>query len=326
MSDDWQQRSEVYRRVPDLVGDPERALALLERLCRRTRDGTDLFFIDLAVQGVGLRSPQHASRAAQLRNRLFEHFPAAPEELFQTVETPRDGEVPLWREVAAGVFWMGTEEGEGHEDEHPRHRVEVPSPFFIAAVPVTNRQFAAFAPERKLRSWRGVQDADLAHHPAVAVSWFEAVSFCRWLSTRGEGMGEARLPREDEWEFACRAGTETAYWSGSSLRDLARVGWYSENSGGRTHRVGEKEPNPYGLYDLHGNVWEWTSSCYRPYPYNDGDGREDPEPTEARRVLRGGSWDNDAYNARAAYRNFNPPGSRHVNVGFRVVRSSPISV
>jgi len=249
----------------------------VDRLRRRTTDGHDLYFLHEALGEVADRWPDRGDRAAVARRDLFDHRPAPDPELFRTVGLADGREVPLWCEVPAGSFRIG-------------------------CVPVTNRQYAAFDPGKAARKWEGVPEAELASHPRVVVDWYEAVSFCRWLAGHA-GLEGARLPAGEEWEHACRAGTKTAYWSGDSEEDLASVGWYNANSGGRTHRVGGKPANPWGLYDVHGNVWEWTSEV------SGGGGR----------VLRGGAFWNRAGGARSAYRGGWRPGLRLGDGGFRVV-------
>ncbi len=226
LSEKWQERAEVYRRLPELVGDPERALALLDRLRRRTRKGNDLYFLDLAVRSASERWPDHARKAADLLGRFYDHVPPPSDDLFQWIDTPLDGRVPLWREIPAGRFWMGSPEGEGDNDERPRHEVVLTTPFRIGAVPVTNAQYAAFDPEHQATPWEGVSAAELRFHPAESVTWFAATSFCRWLAAHAPWARGARLPLEEEWEHACRAGTETRYWSGDDEAGLERVGWY----------------------------------------------------------------------------------------------------
>jgi formylglycine-generating enzyme required for sulfatase activity len=328
LSEKWQERAEVYRRLPELVGDPERALGLLDRLRRRTRDGNDLYFLDLAVRSVGDRWPDQARKAADLLRRLYDHIPP-PEDLFRWIDTPADGRVPFWREIPAGRFWMGSPEGEGDNDERPRHEVVLPQPFQISVVPVTNAQYAAFDPHHKPTSWPGVSEEELPFHPAESVTWFAAMSFCRWLAARAPCAHGARLPLEGEWEYACRAGTETRYWSGDEEEDLGRVGWYDANSEGRTHRVGEKPASAWGLYDMHGNVWEWTASPYTErYEIPEGGVILDPtavelppvaEPSGEGFVVRGGSYWDDAVGSRAAYRYIRDPGLEFWDRGFRVV-------
>ena len=169
------------------------------------------------------------------------------------------------------------------------------------------------------------------HFPRVSISWYEAVSFCRWLATL-PGFEGARLPWDAEWEVACRAGTEAAYWSGNTEADLDRVGWYGENSGGRAHHVAEKPANDFGLYDVHGNVWEWildttdwdafkTRAINGIFPVDPAESPADlaaPSP-RAVRLIRGGCYWVDALLSRSAFRNGLDPWLRSVNLGFRVL-------
>ncbi|MEM6927272.1 MAG: formylglycine-generating enzyme family protein, partial [Myxococcota bacterium] len=136
------------------------------------------------------------------------------------------------------------------------------------------------------------------------------------------------LPHEVEWEYACRAGTTTRFWSGDGDEDLLRVDWVDKNSGGTTHPVGDKPPNPWGLHDLHGNVWEWCADPGR--TYRDRPSSHDPTtvpwPTTpssgARRVFRGGSFVGVPANARSAFRLDSRPRDRNGVQGFRLVRAS----
>jgi len=174
------------------------------------------------------------------------------------------------------------------------------------------------------------QEAELPNHPVVDVSWYEAASFCRWLSSVFSWALGARMPTEAEWEYLCRSGTETWYWSGGGEEDLARVGWYRANSGGRTHRVGEKPANAWGLYDVHGNVWEWVlDSLDESYAGRLNGFVVDPSAVglEAaaqgasgeKRVSRGGSYRSVAGAARSAYRGFGDPSFVRETRGFRIV-------
>ena len=193
-------------------------------------------------------------------------------------------------------------------------------PLRIGAVPVTCAQYAAFDPQHEGPRFGGDEE-ELGLHPVADVTWYEAVSFCRWLDRQVPGCSGARLPTAEEWETACRAGTESVYWSGDQEDDLAGVGWYSENSEYRTHRVGEKPANAWGLYDVHGNVWEWTQTRIA-----DRDAEPEaggPDPTSGRRVIRGGSFDVGAGLARSAVRLRGEPGHRSVYLGFRVVLPAP---
>jgi formylglycine-generating enzyme required for sulfatase activity len=318
ITDQWEQRIVVYRRLLDLVGEPRRALALLDRLRRRTQNGNDLYFLDLAVQEVARRAPEVAREAAEIRAGFFSHIPPPDENLFCWIDT-LNGRVPLWREIPAGRFWMGSLEGKGYDNERPRHEVTITAPFRCGVAPVTNAQYAAFDPGHKRRAWAG--------DPVAGITWFKACSFCRWLAFVFPWARGARLPTEEEWEYACRAGSQSRYWSGDDRRDLAKVGWYEANSGARTHRVGEKPSNPWGLHDVHGNVWEWTlSAATASYGERKARLRLDPAKVEipdesvgVRRVLRGGSYWDDAVRARAMYRLFRDPWLEDRDQGFRVV-------
>lgn len=248
-------------------------------------------------------------------------------EQFRRVSTPHAGRVDLWREIPAGMFSMGSPKGEGYDDERPPHRVEITNSFRIGVVPVTNAQFAAFDPDHEPIRLRGVSKEEMQGHPVVNVSWHRAYEFCYWLAETFEWARGARLPLEEEWEYACRAGTGTCYWSGDDPKDLERVGWYGRNSRGRTHRVGEKPANPWGLYDVHGNVWEWTLSSWK----SDYSGREqgfevdraavgvELAATGAQRVARGGSFGDGAAAAWSAFRIHWYPRAESMNRGFRVL-------
>jgi formylglycine-generating enzyme required for sulfatase activity len=152
------------------------------------------------------------------------------------------------------------------------------------------------------------------------VSWNDAVEFCRRLSAR-DGK-TYRLPTEAEWESACRAGTTTAYYTGDGEAALGEAGWYAGNSREKTHPVAQKKPNAWGLYDMHGNVWQWCSDWYGDYPQADA-----TDPTGAAqgssRVVRGGSWNNLTQSCRAAHRSNDAPDDRRHSIGFRVCLGVP---
>ena len=246
-------------------------------------------------------------------------------DLFRWLNTPKDGRVPLWKTIPAGKGWIGSpEHEEGRFDsEGPRHRISLARDFQLMAVPVTRAQFAVFDPSKA--------DAEHPNHPVVEVSWDEATAFCAWLA-KLPGFEGARLPTEEEWEYACRAGSETRYWSGNTENSLAEIGWYGGNSSHQAHAVGEKPANPWGLYDMHGNAWEWTASQWK----NDYSGQASGitvDPAEAPadladasprvdRVSRGGSFWVHARRARSAVRNGYVPGIRDGDLGFRVLLPS----
>ena len=141
------------------------------------------------------------------------------------------------------------------------------------------------------------------------------------VETRGRASLQFRLPSEAEWEYAARAGTQTAYSFGDDPNQLGEYAWFDGNSGVETHPVGQKRPNAFGLYDMHGNVWEWVAdTCYKNYDGAPTDGSAwgslgDGKP----RVLRGGGWYYSPNDCRSAYRYWNPPDFRNYFFGLRVV-------
>lgn len=186
--------------------------------------------------------------------------------------------------------------------------------------------------------WRKPGFPQGEHHPVINVTWKDAMAFCEWLS-RKEGA-TYRLPTEAEWEYACRAGTTFRYNSGDTPASLTAVGQVYEAAGGQFEHVqdlvikpgdghsftapaGSFKPNAFGLYDMHGNVWEWCSDWYGAdyYAKSPVDDPQGPE-TGGRRVRRGGAWNSFPLWARASFRNWNSPESRCVNLGFRVVRNA----
>ncbi len=196
----------------------------------------------------------------------------------------------------------------------------------MAAVPVTVAQYAAFDPEHRVHRQGKIPDDRLASHPVERVTWHRACDFCRWLAKEFPWAEGARLPTEEEWEYACRAMTESRYWKGEKESDLHGAGWYGANSDARTHRVGQKAANAWGLYDLHGNVWEWTLSEWSDDYSLSEDGVEiEPsavEPsTEASggRVYRGGCYWIGARGSRSAYRSRDDPLRASRDHGFRVL-------
>jgi len=154
-------------------------------------------------------------------------------------------------------------------------------------------------------------------HPLVCISWNDAVAYCEWLS--GQTGEQYSLPTEAEWEYACRASSETTYCFGDDERLLEGYAWYSKNSERRTHPVGEKQANAWGLYDIYGNAWEWVRDWFGGYSIEPQRNPSGPE-SGTERVIRGGSWIYDAVHCRSASRYREDPGHRSGYLGFRLAR------
>lgn len=233
--------------------------------------------------------------------------------------------------IPAGSFVMGSPEslGEAKDDERPQHQVTIGKAFYIGKFEVTQAQWEAVMGTNPYDAPRsnGFYDAPgmaerLRHpeHPAT-VSWEDAQEFIKRLN-RMEGRTVYRLPSEAEWEYAARAGTSTAYSFGESQKDLGRYAWHGEDfDSGSTHPVGMKEPNGWGLHDVHGNVWEWVQDWYDEGYYASSPAM-DPQGPESgtKHVVRGGSWHQTADSWRSAFRKSYPPGYRGISIGFRLVR------
>jgi formylglycine-generating enzyme required for sulfatase activity len=232
--------------------------------------------------------------------------------------------------VPAGGFWMGSDPRKVElilPWSQPHHRVKLPE-FYIGKYPITNAQYEAFVQatgHRAPEHWEnGRAPADKAAHPVVYVSWHDARAFCVWLSQ--DTGKEVRLPSEAEWEKASQGTDGRIYPWGWGYKppmdDLCNFG----DLGGGTTPVGKYSPqgdSPYGCADMAGNVWEWTRSLWRDYPYDPTDGREDlAVGGYARRVLRGGAFDDFPVTLRCDYRHGDNPDSRADDIGFRVVVSS----
>ena len=219
--------------------------------------------------------------------------------------------------IPGGIFMMGSPEGEGRDTEKPQHEVTV-QPFFMGKYPVTQAQYQEVMGNNPSR-FKGDE------RPVECVSWNDAVEFCQRLSKKTKK--EYRLPSEAEWEYACRAGTKTPFYFGSKLTpNLARCGAIAllgllVGVGDKmTIEVGQYSPNAFGLYDMHGNVWEWCQDKWHDnYQSAPNDGRAWVSGKSIMFVLRGGSWFSIPRNCRSAYRSWCYPVSWiNGDVGFRV--------
>ncbi len=214
--------------------------------------------------------------------------------------------------IPAGTFEMGSAQGD--KDERPVHTVTISKSFYLGKYEVTQAQWQAI-----MGSNPSLFQGD-ANRPVEQV-WFDVVQdFIRKLNAK-EGDGRYRLPTEAEWEYAARAGTSTAYSFGDDVSQLGQYAWYKDNASGQTHPVGQKKPNPWGLYDMHGNVWEWVPDWYKRYSSGAATDPQGPQ-SGTHRSRRGGAWNNLAKICRSTNR-YSVAGFRDDFLGFRLVRTAP---
>ena len=227
--------------------------------------------------------------------------------------------------IPAGEFQMGSTADEvgRFDDESPAHKVRITKPFYMGVTEVTQGQWFAVM---KTKPWTGQDHVNEGNdYPATYVSWEDAVEYSRKLSAL-EGK-TYRLPTEAEWEYGCRGGTATSYSFGVNSSLLKNYGWFDENASNvdekYAHIVGTKQANPFGLYDMHGNVLEWCSDWKRDYSASTVTDPAGPT-TGSYRVYRGGSWIRSAGRCRSAFRSFSVPSYRISILGFRLALSSSV--
>jgi formylglycine-generating enzyme required for sulfatase activity len=217
--------------------------------------------------------------------------------------------------ISAGTFTMGERvEEETLLKNAPRHQVTISKNFYLGETEVTQDHFEKVMESNPSR-FKG------SKLPVDNVSWLDAVSFCQRLSelTAEKAAGRLyRLPTEAEWEYACRAESATKYCFGDNEAELNKYAWTTVNSNDSTHPVGKLKPNRWGLYDMHGNVWEWCQDWYANYPI---EAVTDPQGplTGTERVRRGGCWNNGPAYSRSAIRLWYDPSYSSKEYGFRVV-------
>ena len=217
--------------------------------------------------------------------------------------------------VPGGEFQMGSPDGEGDSNEHPQHLVKV-NGFWMGKYEVTQAQWQAVM-KNNPSYFTG------ADRPVEQVSWNDAQTFLQKLNAatvETHGRASLRLPTEAEWEYAARARTQTAYSFSDDPDQLGQYAWYGQNSNSETHSVGQKKPNDFGLYDMHGNVWEWCQDWYAD-SYSSGAQKKNPQgPSSGQfKLLRGGAWNDYPNYCRSAFRSRNGPVRRSSSIGVRVV-------
>jgi formylglycine-generating enzyme required for sulfatase activity len=264
--------------------------------------------MDQLIWGITGKKPQltNSSQSSPLS------IPQSPQSFTETLS----GNIRLEMvKIPAGSFLMGSPDNDksAYGDEKPQHRVNLQE-FYLGKYPITQEQYQAIMGNNPSHS----HFKDNPKNPVDNVNWNDAQKFCQKLS---EKTGKKyRLPSEAEWEYACRAGTQTCYYFGDNREVLGEYAWYKENSGSKTHPVGQKKPNNWGLCDLHGNVWEWCEDgwhdSYENSPKN-GTAWNDNHSQSENRVIRGGSWFNYPRNCRSAFRSC--VDLRYDHFSFRVV-------
>jgi formylglycine-generating enzyme required for sulfatase activity len=223
-----------------------------------------------------------------------------------------------WAWIPPGTFTMGSpaSEVDRQSNEGPQTQVTITRGFWMERYEVTKGEYQAVM---------GGSGGE-TNRPVVTVIWYDATNYCGKLTASERAAGRLppgyvyRLPTEAEWEYACRAGTTTrfSYGDDPGYAQLGDYAWYVSNSGNTTHAVGLKQPNPWGLYDVEGNVWEWCLDWYGTYPGGTVIDPKGPD-TGSQRVFRGGCWYSGGNLCRPALRYACPPGNQYIGVGLRVI-------
>lgn len=308
----------IRRRLPIFQAVIDRASPPLQFRYRQS--------VNLSAWDGGTNSPVFQNLVRHIRRIIGQ---PAPQEtpILKPAPEPPELETPVTRKtvnsigmrfvlIPAGTFLMGKSEAEaGDEDELPQRRVTLSQPFYLQTTPVTQGQWVQVMGENPAFFHEGGENC-----PVENVSWEEAQEFIAKLN-RLEGTDDYRLPTEAEWEYACRAGSTGRFCFGDEEGDLKNYAWYEANSEGCTRPVGLLRSNAWGLYDMHGNVFEWCQDwfgAYTPGPVTDPQGPASGE----HRVLRGGSWNSAAEEVRCAYRHRLTPSYRYRHEGFRVARDA----
>jgi len=317
MFKEWRSQDRDLRRLGDRVKD---AFDEFNRAKEEDKDGFLLprgVFAQIEEVEVAINDYLTPEQQNFVQRNRYKYKPwLNPENLPEMVDIP------------SGTFWMGSPKGKGDNDDKPHHQVTVKA-FQMGKYPVTQAQWRTVAMSPKVA-------IDLSLNPSYyrgedcsveKVDWYEAQEFCARLSRlTGESY---RLPSEAEWEYSCRAGAEeyTEYCFGDDEDQLEEYAWYDKNSDRKTHPIGQKLPNAWGIYDMHGNVWEWCADdwhdSYEEAPIDSQIWTEDiknhEDGGETAKLLRGGSWNNLAWGCRAALRSRCHATLQYSYIGFRVV-------
>ena len=321
---DWY-ASDYYQRSPrENPGGPESGSRRVVRGGSWSRGAEDCRSACRGWNNLSVRSRYLGFRLARDGSWSSDAITALPptQQKPPAYEPYQDIQDRLWDGSAApemlylpgGTFNMGDERSE-QANERPAHSVTL-SPFAIGKYPVIFEEYDKFC-EAEGRTKPSDLGWGRSDRPVINVSWDDAVAYCEWLSRQ---TGEQYcLPTEAQWEYVCRAGSETAFCFGDDEKALDNYAWHWSNAEQMTHPTGEKQANAWGLHDMHGNVWEWVQDGYGPYsaePQQDPTGPE----TSLERVIRGGAWSGPGRNCRSAFRGSWPPQNRGGWQGFRLAR------
>jgi formylglycine-generating enzyme required for sulfatase activity len=312
----------LERKIPVVPVLVEKALVPSEK--DLPRELVELVYKQAAEARVGSNYQAHINRLIKgldylLADILSDEEPKAEPRKPTPIEIPElftNGIGMEFALIPAGSFTMGSSLGIGEKNERPSRTVKITRPFYLQKTQVTQRQWKKVVGNNP-SNFEGCGDC-----PVEMVSWDDTQGFIKKLNEieRGEAY---RLPTDSEWEYATRAGTTTLFWFGDDVDKLTDYNWFRSNSESKTHPAGQKKPNPWGLYDLHGNVGEWVEDDW----HDDYNGAPDDgrswvnEPRGDYRVIRGGGWYGGARGCRSATRSSWGPGFRFSVVGFRLSRS-----
>ena len=245
---------------------------------------------------------------------------------------------PAMIHIKAGSFQMGSDHDD--DDEKPVHRVTISQEFYIGKYEVTVGEYRKFIissnhntsgscwyydnewKESKTKNWDNPGFSQNEDSPVACVNYNDAKAYTQWLSKKTHQT--YRLPTEAEWEYVARAGTTTKYSFGNSDSSLGNYAWYADNSNKKTHKVGTKQPNSWGLYDIHGNVWEWCEDWYTDsYENTPKNGTDNNSGSQNKKVLRGGSWYDSSDYSCSAFRDRVFAAGRYYSGGFRLAGTLP---
>jgi len=339
-TDDMKRKIEVYKKQKPI--DP----AELDKAIKRAQDFIARHGSENAEPGIldKLQTMKDAAEINKLINKLVDQvigqttlkqFVFSKDKytfefniLRSYIKTP--GLSADFVKIRSGSFQMGSSSSEnGRYSDEDLHDVTISRDFEIQSTIVTQAQYflaMGYNPSSfKSRSYCSSEYVEIngtalcPNNPVESVSWNDAQDFIKKLNATDADYSY-RLPTEAEWEYSARAGSQAAYWYGNDTDRLGDYAWFSGNSGSMTHSVGSKPANSWGLYDAHGNVWQWVSDWHGNYSTSR---QTDPTglSTGSFRVIRGGSWFYDALYLRSGFRSYSVPGSRYDDVGFRLVRT-----